>query len=283
MLLSGVNIYSQVVDENTEIKKKRSEVIFDRYINYISDYKNLDRNKVLIQTAKFFLGSPYVASTLEQEGPEQLVVNLEEFDCTTFVETCIALTLATVSKELTIDKFEEYLQQVRYRRGVIDGYSSRLHYMIDWVADGELKKIFDNISIQLGGKPIKKRINFMSAHPDLYLKLKDNKGEIEKIAKIEEDLVSKDYTVIPRSNILAIRNAIQTGDIIIFATAIEGLDYSHVGIAYVENDVLKMIHASSTNKKVIVENRSLNEYCKTTRNCTGITILRLKRPCLTID
>ena len=38
---------------------------------------------------------PYVAHTLEVNPKEQLVVNLRELDCTTFVETVLALCLTT--------------------------------------------------------------------------------------------------------------------------------------------------------------------------------------------
>src|SRR5512142_59189 len=39
-----------------------------------------------------FIGTPYVAHTLEVPGPEHLVVNLQGLDCTTFVENVLALS-----------------------------------------------------------------------------------------------------------------------------------------------------------------------------------------------
>ena len=43
-----------------------------------------------LAAARYFVGRPYVASTLERE-PERLVVNLREWDCTTLVESAVAL------------------------------------------------------------------------------------------------------------------------------------------------------------------------------------------------
>ncbi|WP_101690236.1 N-acetylmuramoyl-L-alanine amidase-like domain-containing protein [Dysgonomonas massiliensis] len=274
-ILASTNLYSNIIDEDIEEREKRSKIIFDRYIIYISEYDKLPPNEILISTAKFFIGKPYVASTLEQNGDEHLVVNLEEFDCTTFVETCIALTLTAISKEPTFENFKYYLQKIRYRGGSIDGYLSRLHYMIDWIADGESKKIFKNISSQLGGERVKKEINFMSAHPELYPKLRNNKFLVSQIADIEMDIALKDYVVISKKEILAASDAILNGDIVIFASAIDGLDYNHLGIVYREKGMLKIIHASSASRKVIIDNRSIDHYCKTTPRNTGVTILRL--------
>ena len=42
---------------------------------------------------KKFLGLPYVAHTLELGDTEHLIVNLHGLDCTTFVETVVALSM----------------------------------------------------------------------------------------------------------------------------------------------------------------------------------------------
>lgn len=271
-----ISSYPSIINEGADANDKRSNVTFDRYVTYISEYKKLKPNEILTYTAKFFIGKPYIASTLEKEGSENLVVNLDEFDCTTFVETCLALTQAVIADELTFDQFKANLQLIRYRGGRINGYASRLHYMIDWIADAESKKILKNVSKFLGGELKSKKVNFMSTHPELYAKLRNDKYQVDKIAQIEEDISLKDYVVIPKEKILIVGDAILNGDIVIFATAIDGLDYSHLGIAYHEKGILRMIHASSVSRKVVVESRSLYEYCRTTRNNTGITILRFE-------
>ena len=50
--------------------------IFDRYCTQMEPEKSLPLDELMIHTALFFRGTPYVASTLEKE-PEGLVVNLQ--------------------------------------------------------------------------------------------------------------------------------------------------------------------------------------------------------------
>ena len=53
-------------------------------------------SSLMLHYAYQFLDVPYVAHTLEsQDGSEQLTVNLRQMDCTTFVETVVALVLTT--------------------------------------------------------------------------------------------------------------------------------------------------------------------------------------------
>lgn len=72
--------------------------IFDRYCTQMEPKKSLPLDELMIHTALFFRGTPYVASTLEKE-PEGLVVNLRELDCTTFAETVIGLSPHPVGRK----------------------------------------------------------------------------------------------------------------------------------------------------------------------------------------
>jgi hypothetical protein len=94
-----------------------------------------------------FLKTPYVAHTLEVNEEEKLVVNFDEVDCTTFVEYVLALALSPV-KNGTIDNadYARTLQSIRYRDGKIDGYTSRLHYIADWVNNGVRHGFMEDIT-----------------------------------------------------------------------------------------------------------------------------------------
>ncbi len=52
----------------------------------------------MLMLGNFFEDSPYAEHSLEHE-PEALVVNLREFDCTTFVESCLAISRTIRSGE----------------------------------------------------------------------------------------------------------------------------------------------------------------------------------------
>ena len=83
-----------------------------------------------LAAARYFVGRPYVASTLERE-PERLVVNLREWDCTTLVESAVALARTAQSPTPTFDVYLRELSRLRYRTAVITDYTDRLHYFTD--------------------------------------------------------------------------------------------------------------------------------------------------------
>ena len=103
-----------------------------------------------------FIGTPYGAHTLEGEQ-EILTVNLDSLDCTTFVETAMALAYTIVEQRTSWRDFIYNLRRLRYRNGEVDGYPSRLHYIADWVVDEsaqrQLPRCYKRISAIQRNKP----------------------------------------------------------------------------------------------------------------------------------
>jgi len=122
------------------------------------------------------------------------------------------------------------LKQLRYRRGNIDGYASRLHYFTDWLADNQKKNKLKDVSRDLGGRPHRKKINFMTAHRDLYAGLK-NEIQLNQMMRVEKNLSRRVFYIIDKNRVSRRQAAIQQGDLIAFATNQEGLDVAHVGFA----------------------------------------------------
>lgn len=255
---------------------EQDSLIFEKYKKSIHGDIGEPIANLIVKTALYFRDTPYVAATLDQNEREQLVINLRELDCTTFVENCIALAKTMQSGNRSFDNYCQNLQKIRYRGGVVDGYSSRLHYVTDWVRDNEKRKNVTDISENIGGVWQPKEINFMSNHIDAYRPLLNNRAEQAKIRDVEQGLNKLGgYTIVEKNDIDRVLDKIKDGDIIIFATVIDGLDYTHIGIAYWVNSVLKFIHASTRPMKVVVESQSLVDYCQKIKKCTGITVLRI--------
>ena len=84
---------------------------------------------------KKFLGLPYVGHTLELGDKEHLIVNLHELDCTTFVETVVALSMCDQQNKRTFKDFCQNLSKIRFRNGKMTDYTSRLHYFTWWGED----------------------------------------------------------------------------------------------------------------------------------------------------
>lgn len=254
----------------------QDSIIYEKCISNLKENADLPIHDLLVKTALYFRGKPYVASTLDKNGDEKLVVNLREFDCTTFAESCVALARTLKSDDYSFQNYCRQLQLIRYRGGIVEDYASRLHYMTDWVYDNSRKGIFSDMSVDLGGEICEKNINFMSKHPESYPALKNNSFLQKKIQLVEDRINNrKSYSFIKKEDVKEVEDKIVNGDIVIFATSISGLDYSHIGIAYREKDKLTFIHASTRSKTVIVEPRSLDDYCRQSSRCTGVSIIRL--------
>ena len=69
---------------------------------------------------------------------------------------------------------------------------------------------------------------------------------------------------------------LKDGDIIAITTNIPGLDVVHLGLACYEKGVLKLLHASSTQKMVVVSQEPLAQMLKRNKKFTGIRVLRIK-------
>ena len=230
---------------------------------------------LMIRTALFFLHTPYVGATLEIGEEEQLVVNLRELDCTTFMESCVALSRTLQMRTPNFDSYTKQLRYIRYRNGAINGYLSRLHYTTDWIADNVAKGVVLDVTKEIGGEPFKVDLFFMSSNSDKYKHLKDQPERTARVRQIEKQISRREgYFFIPKAQIPLLQNLIHHGDIICFTTTIPGMDISHIALAYWRGEELTFIHASSAAQKVIVEPISLYEYCQRMSSNTGIVVLR---------
>lgn len=251
--------------------------IFHEYISYIAPWQTQPTGKLLEKTAAFFLDKPYAAHTLEINDEEVLVANLRLFDCTTYVETVIALTRAVRSGYPAFDTFLNELQRIRYREGKVEGYPSRLHYATDWLYHNETKGILKNISAELGGVRLEKTINFMTSNRESYRQLKSNDTMLTEMAAIEKDISDRGgFNYLPKANIAITAPLIPHMSVIAFTTSINGLDVTHMGFAYQEEERLTFIHASSAQKKVVIDTKTLSDYCASQAVCTGIIIANVE-------
>ena len=238
----------------------------------------------MVRAAKHLLGQPYEAGT--QEGREErLRIYLTRTDCILFAETCLGLvrTVQRCGAQATFEDLAQTLQGTRYRDGVVDGYASRLHYTTEWIRQGGRTGAFEDISEALGGVRDTRRIDFMSTHPDSYAPLKgesqyakDNRG---RIREMETRVSALPRYYVPKERLAAVEERIQSGDILCFATSVDGLDYSHVVIAYREKPGgrLGFIHASTSAKQVVIEPRTLEAYLQANARIKGISVLRVRR------
>ncbi len=232
----------------------------------------------IVEIGKSFLGTPYLAHALEVPGDERLVVNMRGLDCVSFYENALTLARCVKLGQTTFEAYQQQLQRIRYRGGVIDGYASRLHYTSDYMYDNALRGTWKEMSKELGGEVFVNTVSFMSTHPDSYRQLKEKPELVPLIAAQEKAINERTRYFIPKAKVEAIEDRLQNGDILGTTTDFPGLDTSHTGIVVKENGVTKFMHAPLAGKKVLISERPLHEYLAANKGQTGIMVVRPLEP-----
>lgn len=221
--------------------------------------------------SKIFVGLPYGAGGPLGEGPEgrydqDPLYRFDTFDCTTYVETIMALALAR-----DVNEFEEHLDKIRYENGEID-YLKRNHFTdLQWIPfnieNGYMTEINSVVTNQI--KIAEAVINF----PNWLRSLKISEIKVplatqsERQALLEElHALSSNYvSSIARVNYLEINmlvkkplllNKIPTGTIVNFVrpnwdlTDLAGThqNISHQGFLFKKGNTVYLRHASTTGK-----------------------------------
>ena len=251
-----------------------SPAIFKKVAEAISPYKEDPADKLMVRCAKQFLGTSYVASTLETE-PEQLTINMDKTDCILFVEMCLAMVQTVKGDDCTFESFCRNTQNLRYTDGTVDGYASRNHYTSAWIRQGEENGFFHEVSKELGGSRLDQHFDFMSTHLDSYKQLKDNPGMVVKIMATEASLNKGAYFYLPQDGLSNLEKGIKPGDIICFVTPVDGLDIGHVAIAVEKDGQMHFIHASTKAMKVVVDSQTIANYVLTHKSTKGVRVVRL--------
>ncbi len=236
-----------------------------------------------VKIGKQFIGNPYVPHTLDVNPTEQLVVNVREFDCTTYLETVLALSLtwqAVSDKQnpaLFDETFRQYLTRLRYRNGRIEGYASRLHYFSDWLRDNEQHGLLTDVTHTLPGSiSVAKAVSYMTASMYRYPHLQDP-AVFKQVAQTEASLSQQPFAFIPKKNIRQAEAQLQDGDIVMLMAARPGLDMKHVGLAVRQpNGRMHLLHASSDQGEVVITKYPISDYLLWHKHLSGIRVARLK-------
>ena len=235
-----------------------------------------DANALVEFYARQLLGTPYVAHTLEGDE-EMLTINIHELDCLTFIETLYALTRATLQQRYSWRDFAANIENVRYRGGKMGDYSSRIHYMSEWIIDNHMRGNLQEITPDLPHADYMiKNIDYMTKHPDQYLQLKNDSVMVEKIRRYE--LRNHRYPYLKRSwlNDKGVKAALRSGDFISLVTKMDGLDVSHNGIIIVdEKGDPYLLDASMSGGKVMLEAKPLFKYLERSKPNIGIRVYRM--------
>ena len=225
-----------------------------------------------------FTGTPYGAGTLEGDSTEVLRVNLDSMDCTTFVETVLALAYTAGERRQSWRDFTYNLRRLRYRNGETDGYATRLHYISDWIVDNVARGNVREITRELpNARYAVKTLDYMTRNRDKYPALADS-ATYARMKNVESGFSNHRYPYLKAAglNDKKLLQAVSDGDMVCFTTSTRGLDVTHVGIVTIVNGIPHLIHASSKEGRVLLDPLSLSAYIARNRP-EGLRIIRLRR------
>lgn len=228
--------------------------------------------------SNFFLGLPYGDGGPLGEGEigrydQDPLYRFDTFDCTTYVETIMALALAR-----DITEFEIHLNQIRYRQGQIS-YLTRNHFTdLQWIPfniqNGYLSEANERVLAAHEIKMATAEINLpgwlrsikISEIRVPHASHEEKEALLEELHSIASDYNSQDATVpyIPIAEILKrpeLLHKIPSGTLVNFVrpnwdlTDIIGThqNISHQGFLFRKNRILFLRHASSSGEKKVLE------------------------------
>ena len=235
-----------------------------------------DANALIEFYARKFLGTPYVAHTLEADQ-EVLTINVHQLDCLTFIETLYALTRATLQGRYSWRDYAANIENVRYRGGKMGDYSSRIHYISEWIIDNHVRGNLVEVTPDLPHADyMVKNIDYMTRHTDSYRQLKDDSAMVEKIRHFE--LRNHRFPYLKRSwlNDKAVKAALRSGDFVSLVTKADGLDVSHNGIIVIDDKGDPyLLDASMSGGKVMLQSKPLYKYLEHSKTNIGIRVFRI--------
>ena len=195
--------------------------------------------------SRHFSGRRYEPNPLigSAETAEVFSASFEGFDCVTYIETVLALALAS-----NVDDFTKWLRKIRYEGGRVE-WKRRNHYMTLWIRNNVREGIIRPVS--------------MSAVPSI---------TIERVLNVVPGLAPQRTRVkcVPKRGLPRLERYLQTGDLIFFASTRKHLDIFHAGII-MRDEKVSMRHASRS-KGAVVE-QELSDFLEANR-MTGVIVMR---------
>lgn len=230
--------------------------------------------KLVTRVARLQLGRLYVDPP-QVHAPERLAVELETFQCVSFVESTLAVARCTWSDQRNGECFLRELQSFRYRNGIMEGYGSRLHYFTDWIDDNTRRGHFRNLSIELGGTAESFDFTFMTSHPLRYPALTDRRA-LAAVVAAEERLSGRPHVVLDHAAVSANSHRLRSGDLVaIVSDKYPGLRIRHAGfIDRNAQGLPRLLHASSSHKRVMITAADIAGYMTTRPDRRGVVALR---------
>ncbi len=171
------------------------------------------------------LGLPYKENPLAG-GPcqeEIFTADIASFDCVTFCETVLAISLSRQAQD-----FPALLREIRYASGAVS-WRERNHYTSQWFKQNERKGFLQRLSFP-NQQTITRELSLLEGYPS----------------------VRAEIAYCPLTELQELVGSSRTGDMLAFVSLRENLDVFHIGIA-VQRGHLYLRHAAKSHGSVVEE------------------------------
>lgn len=220
------------------------------------------------------LGRPYLDPPAPP-GPEHLDIRLHDFQCVSLVETSLALARCVTLGTTDAACFVREVEGFRYRDGTQGGFASKLHYFSEWVSDNARRGRLRDLSADIGGRPTPTTYDWMTRHPGHYAPMAEA-DVFAAIKAVEDGLrATPPPVVVGRGAVKAAQGRLETGDVLALTGTRPGLIVSHAALVFVDpQGVRHLLHASSTQHKVVVSDGDIASYVLRRPERTGFIAAR---------
>jgi N-acetylmuramoyl-L-alanine amidase-like len=209
-------------------------------------------------------------------GEEKLRVDLDRFECVTFIESSLAVARCGYRGDPTVACFEREIVRSRYRDGALTDYASRLHYFTDWIDDNGRRKRLENLTRELGGEPMNREFFYVGRRLRQRAVVSGNElARLEsEVADTESRLSAEPHLVLMRESAPAALGKLEDGDLVAFVRVRPGLLVSHAGFIYWVNGHPRLLHASSYHHRVVLTPDDVTSYLLRRPERKGVIVAR---------
>lgn len=247
------------------------------------NWRQLPLGARTIRAAREMVGTPYVNYTLEVDDHiESPVVNLRGMDCWTYYENALGFARMLRYKPGPY-KPEDLLHMVeleRYRGGRCTGnYLSRMHHLEEVFYDNERRGLASNVTPRLpGAVRLHREIREMTVQWKSYRYLRNNRGLLPEMGRIEARVSKMPVWHIPKSKVRQVESHLQDGDVVAITTNWKYGYTSHVGLIVRLKGRAYFTHATSDRGKgrMTIIDRPITDYLNGSSKHAGIAVMRPK-------
>lgn len=200
----------------------------------------------------------------DNDAEGTVVLDMHGFDRMGFVNNVIAIAQTSMKKLPTVKEFGFALEGLSRRKGIDEGFASKLLYGADWIVDnvyrGNLKEMTEYLT---GGGFKTKTLDYVSHHKDEFPALQDS-VVYDKIKMMEMGYRSHRIPHLKKQSAgnKPLHELMQNGDIIMMLSPEIDYDVYDIGIVQMKNGEPYLIHISYETDKVVEDPYPLSRLFK---------------------